>query len=430
VSAAPHIKGWCPSAWRPMLSGDGYLARLHFSCGIMSSQQARTIALLARDFGNGLIDLTRRANLQIRGVSQQRIPRLQQGLLANNLIAEDARDADMPNVIASPLAGHDRKALIDVRPLVRELEARLAADPLTHGLSAKFCIAIEDGGRFSLRDVSADLAFEACEQRGVVCFAVRLGDDIVAFIEADKLAETALAFAAAFTRLAKPSRVAARRMRDLVDEVGADAILDSCPALGRASTRAEVPRRHLVGGSKPGHDVVGLIGDNVFGVAAPFGSFDAEQFAGLAGLADDCATGELRLTPWRTILIPGVDSTQSQEIAAKCASAGLITSAADPRRRVEACAGAPACTSASINTRGMAAALAPLVRAEETLHVSGCAKGCASSAAATVTLVGREGRFDFVPYGTASGAPVLFGLSPAEARIAVQRLAAENLLHV
>src|SRR6202012_2130830 len=149
--------GWCRSALRTMLSGDGYLSRLHFSCGIVSSQQARTIALLARRLGNGFIDLTRRANLQVRGVSEAAIPRLQEALLANGLIAEEARGAAIPNVLASPLAGRDRKALIDIRPLVREVEVRLVADS-PRDLPAKFCITIEDGGRFSLRDVTADLA--------------------------------------------------------------------------------------------------------------------------------------------------------------------------------------------------------------------------------------------------------------------------------
>jgi precorrin-3B synthase len=66
----------------------------------------------------------------------------------------------------------------------------------------------------------------------------------------------------------------------------------------------------------------------------------------------------------------------------------------------------------------------------DTLHVSGCAKSCASSAAASVTLVGRDGRFDLVRNGKAGDAPLLFGLSAAEAPAAVQRIAAEELAHV
>jgi precorrin-3B synthase len=97
---------------------------------------------------------------------------------------------------------------------------------------------------------------------------------------------------------------------------------------------------------------------------------------------------------------------------------------------MQACAGAPACASASVNTRETAAALAPLLAPGDTLHVSGCAKSCASSTRASITLVGRHGRFDLVRSGRASDTPVLCDLSAEEARIAVERLAAEDLAHV
>src|SRR5260221_9876702 len=62
------IKGWCPSAYRPMQSGDGLVVRIRPRGGRLSAVQASSIADLAQRHGNGLIDLTRRANLQIRGV--------------------------------------------------------------------------------------------------------------------------------------------------------------------------------------------------------------------------------------------------------------------------------------------------------------------------------------------------------------------------
>ena len=63
-----EIKGWCPSALRPMASGDGLVVRLRPRGGRLSSARASHIAELSSRYGNGLIDLTGRANLQIRGV--------------------------------------------------------------------------------------------------------------------------------------------------------------------------------------------------------------------------------------------------------------------------------------------------------------------------------------------------------------------------
>jgi len=426
MSARPQIRGWCPSAWRPMRTGDGYLVRLRFSCGIISAEQAHAIAALAHRYGNGVIDLTRRANLQIRGVAEERITALQTELAAADLIAPYP-EGETPDVIASPLAGRDRQAVCDVRPLVRELEAHLASDARFRELPAKFCIVIEDGGRFSLRDVAADIAFEACRRDG---FAVRIGgSDRIGFVDANEIADAAISLVNAFIALRGTNTTPARSMQELAENVGLPAILASCQPLCRAFTGSSSADNAVGRRTRSGHDAVGRIDSDLFGVAAPFGSLSADQLALLADLAHRHAEAELRLTPWRAILIPGVASGEVGHIETECARAGLITNPSDPRRHVAACAGAPGCASASVQTRDIAAALAPFVAPGDTLHVSGCAKSCASSNAASVTLVGRDGRFDLVRNGRPVDVPTLRGLSPEDARIAVQRLAAADLAH-
>jgi precorrin-3B synthase len=413
-----------------MLTGDGYLVRLRFSCGILSSNRARTIAGLAQRHGNGLIDLTRRANLQIRGVTEERIPGLHAELLAQKLVAEDRGGNAIPNIIASPLAGRDREALVDIRPIVQQLEEKLTRDPRRRNLPAKFCILIDDGGRFSLRDVGSDIAFEACRANGNIRFAVRIGGEIVGSVEAEEVSETALAFAGAFTSLRAGSGGPLRRMHDLIELVGLPAILASCPGLRAPSTRSSGANPDVDRRARAGHGAVGIVDSNVLGIAAPFGSFSADQLVCLADLAHRHAEGELRLTPWRAVLIPAIASSATDGAKSECQRAGLITDPSDPRRRIAACAGAPACASASVETRDIAAALAPLLRPQDTLHISGCAKSCACSSAASVTLVGREGRFDLIRNGKVGDTRALFGLWAQEAGGAVQRIFAKDSAHV
>ena len=81
-------------------------------------------------------------------------------------------------------------------------------------------------------------------------------------------------------------------------------------------------------------------------------------------------------------------------------AASEIVDESDPLLRIEACPGAPACGSATVDTRGAARRLAAMGFAG-TIHVSGCAKGCARSAPADLVLVGREGRYGVVRQGTA-----------------------------
>jgi precorrin-3B synthase len=111
------------------------------------------------------------------------------------------------------------------------------------------------------------------------------------------------------------------------------------------------------------------------------------------------------MTPWRMILAEGMDEMPQCE--------GLITRAEDPILRVIACSGAPRCAQAHADTRTLAEALAPHIAEDARLHVSGCAKGCAHSGPASITLVATGEGFDLVRGGSVRDAPVLRGLSRA-----------------
>jgi precorrin-3B synthase len=149
------------------------------------------------------------------------------------------------------------------------------------------------------------------------------------------------------------------------------------------------------------------------GVGLPFGRTSAAGLTNLAACALETGATEMRLTPWRAILIPLPSAEDAQALAARLAGASLILDPADPRLRLAACSGAPSCPHGTTDTRADAAYLAPIVehRSGIALHVSGCAKGCAHPRAAPVTLVGSRGRYDLVIGGKPSDSPSLTGLT-------------------
>ena len=69
--------------------------------------------------------------------------------------------------------------------------------------------------------------------------------------------------------------------------------------------------------------------------------------------------------------------------------------------------------SASVDARGDAARLAAIIGAahNDTLHVSGCSKSCAHRGHASLTLVGRDGRYDLIRNGAVADRPSLTGLN-------------------
>jgi precorrin-3B synthase len=416
---APYRKGWCPGALRPMLTGDGWLVRLRLTGGILSPERAHAIAGLAERYGNGLLEVTSRAHLQLRGVSEAKLGPLTEELAALDLLDADAATEAVRNVLASPLAGLDATALFDIRPVVAALEKQLAENRL-QALPAKFGFVVDDGGRPGLGDVDADIRFEAFSAK-VPSFAVRLAGEpeAVGACLAEDLPEAAAMLAAAFLELRGSGTEAATRMRDLVARVGCDKIMQFARS-GEQGTPSALIRPTLPGTFSRKREKgpplrIGASDAGYVGVGIAFGRLAHGELGRLAEVASRSAA-ELRLTPWRAILLAGLSPRAAQAAAAALADSAFILAPDDPRLRVTACPGAPACLHATVPTQADAACMAPKLPVSAGLHVSGCRKGCGQTRAAPFTLVGHEGRYDLVVNGTARDRPVAMGLTLEEAQ--------------
>jgi precorrin-3B synthase len=141
----------------------------------------------------------------------------------------------------------------------------------------------------------------------------------------------------------------------------------------------------------------GLVnGGALVGIA--FGQLSAAALAFLAR-----RSAGLRITPWRMILAQSLQEMPNVE--------GLVTEADDPRLRIDACTGAPVCPQAHAETRALATALAPHLGTGASLHVSGCAKGCAHPGISAITLVATNDGFDLIRNGSAGDKPLVHGLT-------------------
>jgi precorrin-3B synthase len=428
------IKGWCPGALRPMESGDGLIVRMKVTGGIVSLDLAMKIAEWSSNFGNGEIDLTARANLQIRGVTDSTLPSLQDAIIKAGLLGENPDGEAIRNVIASPLAGLDSDALIDIRPTVAALEARLASDPRLYPLPAKFCYLVDDGGRLGLGDVRADIRFEAICIDGKPVFAIYDdgGEDRrIGYCNPEHVAEAAALNALIFFAHQRDLGPTIRRVRDVVVAIGIRTLAGG-GARGSTKSRAHPSQQKL-----SAEDYLGMhsLSRNVearaaakpscfIGVGLPFGRVSAENFVFLAQTAKQNGAKEIRLTPWRAILVPCTSMDGAERVARALPPAAFILSHTDPRRRVAACVGAPACQSASTAIREDASRLAPLVAENQFFHLSGCAKGCAHPRPAPVTLVGKDGLYDLIRDGAPSDSPTLRGLTLDEAATYLRQMAA------
>jgi precorrin-3B synthase len=429
-----------------MESGDGLIVRLKLTGGILPLDLAMKIADWSSRFGNGEIDLTARANLQIRGVTDATLPGLQDAIAEAGLLDDNPDGEAIRNVIASPLAGLDPDAVLDIRPVVAALEAQLANDTSLYALPAKFCVAVDDGGRFGLGDVRADVRFEAVAGPA---FAIRLDgalDDALGPCRPDDVPDVAAGLAGAF--LARQGD--ARRMRDLVGRIGVAGVANGLglahnskappPLRGRSAMQSidgwgvQVPlsRSHRPGaGSTPHLDLRSHLPLKregvVIEVGLPFGRISGGNLEYFAKQTASVGATELRLALWRAILVACPSKDAATHLAQTLTPEAFILDPTDPRRRVAACVGAPACQRATTSVRADAGRFAPLLAETQFLHLSGCAKGCAHPRPAPVTLVGNDGRYDLICDGAPSDSPGRQGLTLDEAAAYLREMKAMQI---
>ena len=403
--AAREVKGWCPGALRPMPSGDGLIVRVRPHSATLGLDELAALADAAGLFGSGHIDLTRRANLQIRGVGEATLPQLHAAIAGLGLLDDNPDGEAVRNVMISPLAGIDPAEVLDVRSIGAELARWLASEKSLWALPTKFGFIVDGGGVLGLAEQRGDVRLAAIADGTIaVGLDTRAGVEWLGSISPDTAAATAIEIALAFIGVA--SREKRQRMRDLSHEGFASIRSTIAP---RFDTLHENPR----GADAPSIKRTGLFelgaGRLAVGIAAPFGRIEADQVEMLTGAMAAHGVNEIRLSPWRALYAEVPSEQSGQSILVAAASIGLIVDLGDPLLQIEACPGAPGCQSTSLDTRGdgrRLAGLLPRFGFTGTVHVSGCAKGCAKSGTSDLVLVGAEGRYGLVRNGTAQDSSV------------------------
>ncbi|WEQ53156.1 precorrin-3B synthase [Komagataeibacter oboediens] len=385
MTTPPAIRGWCPGLHTPMEAADGWLVRVRPPLGRLSGTQARQIARAAAMHGNGLIELTSRGNLQLRGLTQHSASAFARDMHAAGLASSNAATEARRSLLLSPLAGIDPDAASDAPQVIQALDAALAGADTLCGLPAKFVVGVECGGYIPAGTLRADIVARAtdggwlvvCGDRALACaghdvppVAVALAHALAAMFPAARPLRDPMLGQAAFARIGRPDTVAAP------------------PATWHRPRPA---------GPLPGH---------AMGVMLSPGPVTADMFEAIAQWCDDHGNGHMRVAPWRAIVL--------EQCAVPPALPGLITHADDPRLRIWACIGTRGCACAARDVIADAQALAPDLPPGVSLHVSGCAKGCAHPAPADITLVAGPDGYGLCPHGRADKTPVDIGLSLAQ----------------
>jgi precorrin-3B synthase len=411
-------RGECPTLQKPMLTGDGLLARLRPLDNRLSIAQLRAIAEAAAHFGNGIVEITARGSLQVRGLRAETVAAFEAAILATAIVVPQGVGVETP-----PLAGLDLDEAIDVRPLATALRTAIMRHEPGFVLAPKLAVTLDGGGRFHLGGVDVDVKASAFRDvDGVVRFrlmipagrAVRRGDGgarLVAVVDAAGVVGAVLRILEAIAELGP-----AARGRDLdlpTLEGGADERPPS-PLAGLFSCRTGVPTQSPDDARS-----------TVLGLVFAYCQARSDDLLAFCDAADAAGAGDIRLAPGHGLFVAGLSGEAAIGLRQTAAARGFITDPGDNRRAIALCAGSRGCVSGHYDTRALAEAIrrgAPdLIDGSFDLHLSGCAKGCAHPAPSLLTLVGAREGYGLVVNGAASDTPSAY-IADSDIETALQRL--------
>ena len=362
----------CPGVLRAHQAADGALLRLRVPGGWLPASSLDLISQAAVTFGDGDVQLTSRANLQLRAVATDPT-----GAVTPALVDEVARAGLLPhpshervrNIVCSPLTGLSG-GLADLRGLTRELDEKLCDEAELAELPGPFLFALDDG-RGDLDALSADLRVRAVDRESV---QILVGDAAIGpVLPLDRAASLVVELGRAFLSLQTGdpvwhARELPQRGLELLARVAA----------GPATL---VRRRRQTPGGRLGR-LTQDDGRAVLSALVPLGLLNRRQVTALTR-ASELGSGQLVVTPWRGVLVPDLPFSEAGIAAQWLVAAGLELTDGSPWQGVTACTGAPRCAHGQGETRSLAGRIVRErlpANANDLLsvHIVGCSRRCGS----------------------------------------------------
>jgi precorrin-3B synthase len=388
-------ENFCPGILHAIQAKDGLLTRIRVPGGLIVPSQLIAIAKLSAAFSDGNVEITSRSNLQMRAIEDKNLNHLTHELDSAGFLPSRQHDR-VRNLVTNPFAGLGFNEMLDSRPFVRELDSRLILDQVMAGLPPKFSFAIDGGGSWfnresddlALRVVSIDNShlFHLAIGGASSGFGVRIDDAVDCLLEAAKIC---LYISKKFDVSARGRKIASvpQTMNCLLSELSNFLVVCPCP-----------DHTNFVSDMPVGVYLTKQTGFVNLVPSVPLGRLTSEQIQCVASIAQEWG-GDLRLAPWRGIIIGSIPECAIGRVAVSLQGVGLSLDNKNGYQGIYVCAGSTGCDASLANVRSDATFLAGSLLGRDgrpgwTVNISGCEKQCAMRSGATAELIANSSGYD------------------------------------
>ena len=395
---------------------EAFMARLRIPGGLLKTFQLRELAGIARELTSGYVQLTTRANLQMRLIQPKDAPEVLRRIQSVGLHTRGAGADNIRNLTANPTAGIDLHELIDVMPFCLELAQIIINDRSFYDLPRKFNVAFDGGGLIGTVEDTNDVGAKAVKVGEDIFFRIALGGatghkafarDLGVLVKPAELNKVTVAIVRVYIANGNRTDRKKARLKHLLETWPLEKYLGEAEKiLGYKLHRAPAELSPSANSHPPvpiPHSHIGLYpqkqkGLNYAGVVMPVGQITPRQMLRVAEIADLYGSGEIRLTVWQNFIIPNVPDAYVETVKKALRKIGFDTQQSLLRGGLIACTGNSYCKFAQSNTKGHAIEIADYLDKRITLdtpiniHLTGCPNSCAQHYMGDIGLLGVKVR--------------------------------------
>jgi ferredoxin-nitrite reductase len=388
-----------------------FMMRLRMPNGFATSEQFRAIAELSRRLGNGVLDITTRQQIELRGFTLATVPAIWDKLRGADLHSLQTGMDNVRNINGCALAGLTPGELFDASPVLFELDRLIVGrngNPEFVNLPRKFNITVTGCTENCTHSESQDVALVPARQRGIAGFNILAGgkmgsggftvaSPLNVFVERHEAAEVVAEIVRIFRDHGPREARSQCRLAHLIADWGIEELRYLlCERLMRPLEAAGEDMRqrgrhsdHLGAASQKQEGLRSV------GLAVTTGRLNPGQMTELASLADQYGSGRIRMTTGQNVILTDVPVHHIPALLREPLLREMPPAPSPFFRGLVACTGTDYCNLAQIETKGYAVRISKALEEKLgtegsplTMHWSGCPAACGNHQAADIGFRG------------------------------------------
>jgi len=399
-----------------------FMVRVRIGAALATGQQLERIAELGKQYGNGILHVTTRQDIQIHGISVEDTPDVLEGLLAVGLASRGGGGNTVRNVTACSRAGVCPSELFDVAPYAIAAAEYLLASESSFTLPRKFKLVFSGCPEDCAFASIADLGFFAHQQDGVDGFAVycggglgskpSIGVKIEEFIPGADIFKVAQAAKQLFSKHGDRENRNKARLRHVLGRVGVDEFIKlyrveraevDTDGLSQETPEIRDIESRYASTAAPERDITDLRcvspdktpGRVTLRLWVANGDIPSDDLACVARVAEQYGQGLVRTTQQQDLLIAGIAHDDIAKVIEDLKGLSIDVSGAGAK--VVSCTGASTCRLGLCDSRGLAGVIneklsgrhLPDQARSTVIRISGCPNSCGHHNISELGLQGR-----------------------------------------